>query len=40
MRPDGPAGTANHWVVIPLVFCQNRNLIFNPDDAIEGRQRS
>ncbi len=27
-RPDGPAGTANHWVVIPLVFCENRNLAF------------
>ena len=27
-RPDGPAGTANHWLVIPLVFCENRNLIF------------
>lgn len=27
-RPDGPAGTANYWVVIPLVFCENRNLAF------------
>ena len=27
-RPDGPAGTANYWLVIPLVFCENRNLIF------------
>lgn len=27
-RPDGPAGTANHWIVIPLVFCENRNLAF------------
>jgi altronate hydrolase len=25
-RSHGPAGTANHWVVIPLVFCENRNL--------------
>ncbi len=25
-RPDGPAGTANYWIVIPLVFCENRNL--------------
>lgn len=25
-RPDGRVGTANHWLVIPLVFCQNRNL--------------
>ncbi len=27
-RPDGPAGTANYWLVIPLVFCENRNLVF------------
>ncbi len=27
-RGTGPAGTANHWVVIPLVFCENRNLAF------------
>ena len=27
-RHDGPAGTANHWLVIPLVFCENRNLAF------------
>lgn len=27
-RPQGPAGTANYWVVIPLVFCENRNLAF------------
>ena len=27
-RPDGPSGTANYWVVIPLVFCENRNLAF------------
>jgi altronate hydrolase len=25
-RKLGPAGTANHWLVIPLVFCENRNL--------------
>jgi altronate hydrolase len=25
-RAQGPAGTANYWVVIPLVFCENRNL--------------
>jgi altronate hydrolase len=25
-RPDGRAGTANYWLVIPLVFCENRNL--------------
>ncbi|HEY2572881.1 MAG TPA: UxaA family hydrolase, partial [Verrucomicrobiaceae bacterium] len=27
-RPHGRAGTANHWIVIPLVFCENRNLAF------------
>jgi altronate dehydratase len=27
-RPQGPAGTANYWIVIPLVFCENRNLAF------------
>ncbi|MBK8095151.1 MAG: altronate dehydratase [Verrucomicrobiaceae bacterium] len=27
-RPHGPAGTANYWIVIPLVFCENRNLGF------------
>ncbi len=26
-RPDGPAGTANYWIVIPLVFCETRNLV-------------
>lgn len=25
-REDGRAGTANHWLVIPMVFCENRNL--------------
>lgn len=25
-RADGSVGTANHWIVIPLVFCQDRNL--------------
>ena len=24
-RPDGKVGTANYWLVIPLVFCENRN---------------
>jgi altronate hydrolase len=27
-RPTGRAGSANYWVVIPLVFCENRNLNF------------
>lgn len=25
-RPNGTVGTANYWVVIPLVFCENRNV--------------
>lgn len=25
-REDGSVGTANYWVVIPLVFCENRNV--------------
>jgi len=25
-RFDGQAGTANYWIVVPLVFCQNRNI--------------
>ena len=25
-REDGSVGTANYWVVIPMVFCENRNL--------------
>lgn len=25
-RSDGRVGTANHWVVVPLVFCENRNI--------------
>lgn len=25
-RPDGSVGTANYWIVIPLVFCENRNV--------------
>ncbi len=24
-RADGSVGTANYWIVIPLVFCENRN---------------
>lgn len=27
-REGGGSGTANHWIVIPLVFCENRNLAF------------
>jgi altronate hydrolase len=25
-RPDGSVGTANYWLVIPLVFCENKNV--------------
>jgi altronate hydrolase len=25
-REDGQVGTANYWVVLPLVFCENRNV--------------
>jgi altronate hydrolase len=26
LRDDGQVGTANYWIVLPLVFCQNRNI--------------
>lgn len=25
-RADGQIGTRNHWLVVPLVFCENRNI--------------
>src|SRR5690606_15592414 len=25
-RADGKVGTANYWLVVPLVFCENRNV--------------
>ena len=25
-RADGSVGTANYWIVVPLVFCENRNM--------------
>jgi len=25
-RDDGSVGTANYWIVVPLVFCENRNV--------------
>jgi len=25
-RNDGSVGTANHWLVIPMVFCENKNV--------------
>ena len=24
-RPDGQVGTANYWLIVPMVFCENRN---------------
>jgi altronate hydrolase len=26
LREDGRVGTANYWLVLPLVFCENRNV--------------
>jgi altronate hydrolase len=26
-RSDGQVGTANYWLVVPLVFCENRNVL-------------
>lgn len=26
-RSDGQVGTRNHWLVVPLVFCENRNVM-------------
>jgi altronate hydrolase len=26
VRPDGRVGTANYWLFVPTVFCENRNL--------------
>lgn len=44
LREDGRVATRNHWVVIPLVFCENRNLSVMRDALIEelgyGRDRS
>jgi len=25
-RSDGSVGTANYWIIVPLVFCENRNV--------------
>lgn len=27
LRADGQIGTRNYWLVVPLVFCENRNLL-------------
>lgn len=34
-RADGKVGTANYWLVIPLVFCENRNLDVLKDALME-----
>jgi len=34
-RKDGQVGTANYWVVIPLVFCENRNVGVMKDAFLE-----
>ncbi|WP_422858426.1 UxaA family hydrolase [Flagellimonas sp. S174] len=34
-RSDGQVGTANYWVVIPLVFCENRNVAVMKDAFLE-----
>ncbi|MDB5111300.1 MAG: Altronate dehydratase, partial [Mucilaginibacter sp.] len=26
-REDGSVGTANYWLIVPMVFCENRNVI-------------
>lgn len=42
-RPDGRVGTRNFWIVVPLVFCENRNLQVLQDALVEelgyGRDR-
>jgi len=34
-RADGSVGTENNWLVIPLVFCQNRNVEVLKDALVE-----
>ncbi|MFK8162926.1 MAG: UxaA family hydrolase [Lewinella sp.] len=34
-RADGTVGTANYWLVIPLVFCENRNVEAIRDAMVE-----
>ncbi|MDB5155352.1 MAG: altronate dehydratase [Mucilaginibacter sp.] len=34
-RADGSVGTANYWLVIPLVFCENRNIMVLKDALVE-----
>jgi altronate hydrolase len=34
-RADGSVGTANYWLVIPLVFCENRNVMVLKDALLD-----
>lgn len=34
-RSDGSVGTANYWLVVPLVFCENRNVEVLKDALLE-----
>lgn len=34
-RSNGKVGTANHWIVAPLVFCENRNVNAMRDALVE-----
>lgn len=34
-RPDGSVGTANYWIVLPLVFCENKNLQLMKDALVD-----
>ena len=34
-RADGSVGTANYWLVIPLVFCENRNIMVMKDALVD-----
>ena len=34
-RNDGNVGTANYWIVVPLVFCENRNIQFMREAMLE-----
>ncbi|MEM8886861.1 MAG: UxaA family hydrolase, partial [Bacteroidota bacterium] len=34
-RSDGRVGTANYWLVIPLVFCENRNVRVMQESLVE-----
>lgn len=43
-REDGGVGTANYWLVVPMVFCENRNLEVLQDALVKqlgyGRKKS